>query len=136
MGVSPSNQLQSTESICGGGALQGGGLPYGEEPRREQRLDDKKGCSLSSSNASNSSEASPVPMDGEHLPVCCLPFGLSCAHTFTKLMKPVVAFLRQRGIRLIVHLDNLIIFCNNQEMLTHQLTLIQELLYTSGLTIK
>ena len=39
----------------------------------------------------------------------CLPFGLSCAPcTFTKLMKPVVAFLRERGIRLIIYLDDLL----------------------------
>ncbi|XP_065894060.1 uncharacterized protein [Dysidea avara] len=50
-------------------------------------------------------------------------------------MKPVVAFLRERGIRLIIYLDGLIIFCNNQETLTHQLTLVQELFQSLGLTI-
>jgi len=67
---------------------------------------------------------------------CCLPFGLSYApRTFTKLMKPVVAFLRERGIKLIIYLDDLIIFCNNWEMLTHQLTLVQELFHSFRLTI-
>ena len=72
MGAITSYQPQSTESTCGGGALQGGGFPYGEGPSREQRLDDKdryEGCPLFSANTSNSSEASPVPMDGDHLPV-------------------------------------------------------------------
>ena len=42
----------------------------------------------------------------------CLPFGLSCTPcTFTKLMKPEVALLRERGIRLIVYLDDILILC-------------------------
>jgi hypothetical protein len=40
----------------------------------------------------------------------CLPFGLcSAPRVFTKLLKPVVSFLRERGIRLIVYLDDILI---------------------------
>lgn len=40
----------------------------------------------------------------------CLPFGLASApRTFTKLLKPVVAFLRERGIRLVCYLDDFLI---------------------------
>ena len=40
----------------------------------------------------------------------CLPFGLASApRVFTKLMKPVVALLRQLGIRLIIYLDDMLI---------------------------
>ena len=40
----------------------------------------------------------------------CLPFGLCFApRVFTKLLKPVVSFLRERGIRLIVYLDDILI---------------------------
>ncbi|KZR96378.1 Uncharacterized protein APZ42_009313, partial [Daphnia magna] len=39
----------------------------------------------------------------------CLAFGLcSAPRVFTKLLKPVVAFLRGRGIRLIIYLDDLL----------------------------
>ena len=66
----------------------------------------------------------------------CLPFGLSCApRTFTKLMKPVVAFLRERGIRLIIYLDDLLILCNCQDTLLSQLELIKDLFQTLGLLI-
>ena len=58
-----------------------------------------------------------------------------CPRTFTKQIKPVVAFLRQAGIRLIIYLDDLINFCYNREMLTHLLTLIQELFHLLGLAI-
>ena len=39
-----------------------------------------------------------------------LPFGLATAlRAFTKLMKPVLAHLRSKGVRLITYLDNLLI---------------------------
>ena len=48
----------------------------------------------------------------------CLPFGLSIApRVFTKIMKPVVALLRQLGIRLIIYLDDLLIMAQSKEML-------------------
>ena len=40
----------------------------------------------------------------------CLPFGLSCAPwAFTKVVKPVAAFLRSLGVRLIVYIDDILI---------------------------
>ena len=40
----------------------------------------------------------------------CLPFGLSSApRVFTKLLRPVVAYLRSLGIRLFIYLDDLLI---------------------------
>ncbi|XP_064461987.1 uncharacterized protein LOC135372255 [Ornithodoros turicata] len=39
-----------------------------------------------------------------------LPFGLTSApRVFTKLMKPVVAYLRSRGVRLVIYLDDILI---------------------------
>ena len=81
-----------------------------------------------------------VPMDPNHCKFLqcqwqgityqfqCLPFGLSCApRTFTKLMKPVVGFLRERGIQLIVYLDDLLIFGDCQGTLVSQLVVIKDL---------
>ena len=66
----------------------------------------------------------------------CLPFELSCApRVFTKLMKPVVAFLREKGMRLIIYLDNILVMCECQEELTRQVNLIQDLFSVLGLTI-
>ena len=40
----------------------------------------------------------------------CLPFGLSSApHTFTKVLKPVAAHLRGKGIRCVFYLDDILI---------------------------
>ena len=44
-----------------------------------------------------------------------LPFGLSSApRIFTKLMKPVVAYLRARGVRMVIYLDDML-FLHEQE---------------------
>ena len=47
----------------------------------------------------------------------CLPFGLSCAPwVFTKTLKPVVAQLRQLGIRLVVYIDDILIMAESREL--------------------
>ena len=49
-----------------------------------------------------------------HFQFRCLPFGLSSApRVFTKIMKVVVAYLRERGIRLIIYLDDILIMCHS-----------------------
>lgn len=63
-----------------------------------------------------------VPIDQEHrkflrfvvdeiqYQFTCLPFGLSCAPwAFTKVLKPVAAFLRSLGVRLIVYIDDMLV---------------------------
>jgi hypothetical protein len=50
----------------------------------------------------------------------CLPFGLATApRVFTKLIKPVVAALRQRGIRLVIYLDDILIMAESQALAIH-----------------
>ena len=48
----------------------------------------------------------------------CLLFGLACAPwVFTKTLKPIVAQLRQLGVRLIVYIDDILILAESREML-------------------
>ena len=57
---------------------------------------------------------------GSMLEFGCLPFGLGTApRVFTKLMKPVVGALRQRGIRLIIYLDDLLIMTESHDQALH-----------------
>ena len=57
---------------------------------------------------------------GSMLEFGCLPFGLATApRVFTKLMKPVVGALRQRGIRLIIYLDDLLILAESHDQALH-----------------
>lgn len=57
----------------------------------------------------------------------CLPFGLSSApRVFTKLLKPVVSFLRGRGIRCILFLDDMLVMDHTKQELqkaTHKIVL-------------
>ena len=65
-----------------------------------------------------------------------LPFGLNTApRVFTKLLKPVAAYLRKRGIRIIVYLDDFLILGSSIEdsKVNTQLTL--DLLQWLGFTI-
>ena len=68
-----------------------------------------------------------MPVSNQHQPLLrfmhgglryqfsCLPFGLGPApRLFTKLLKPV-ALLRRLGLRLIIYLDNIIVFNQTQE---------------------
>ena len=51
------------------------------------------------------------------LEFACLPFGLASApRVFTKLMKPVLSILRQRGIRLIAYMDDFLIMGETQQL--------------------
>ena len=49
-------------------------------------------------------------VDQVHYQFTCLPFGLSCAPwAFTKVLKPVAAFLRSVGVRLFVYIDDILV---------------------------
>ncbi|XP_040200959.1 uncharacterized protein LOC120932552 [Rana temporaria] len=66
----------------------------------------------------------------------CLPFGLSSAPwCFTKLLKPVVAALRSRGVRLIIYLDDLLILTHSKTMAYRHMNWTIDLLQTLGFII-
>ena len=61
----------------------------------------------------------------------CLPFGLSSSgRIFTKVMKPVIAFLRAMGIRLIIFLDDIIIMANSHELTMQHTDLVIQVWWT------
>ncbi len=65
-----------------------------------------------------------------------MPFGLSSApRVFTKLMKPVVAFLRGFGIRLIIYFDDLLIFNDSFSGLLRDLKTVVDLLESLGFIV-
>ena len=53
----------------------------------------------------------------------CLPFSLSSAPwVFTKTLKPVLAVLRERGVRLIAYIDNILILAESRDLIQDQVT--------------
>ena len=66
----------------------------------------------------------------------CLPFGLcSAPRVFTKLMKPMMAFLRGRGLRTIIYLDDLLIMNQSPVELQSHVNQTVSLLESLGFTI-
>ena len=65
-----------------------------------------------------------------------MPFGLNLApRLFTKIMKPVVASLRSKGVRLIIHLDDILIIASSVETLNSHKKLAVDLLESLGFLI-
>ena len=50
-------------------------------------------------------------------------------------MKLLVAFLREKEMRLIIYVDNILVMCESQEECQRQMNLIQDLFSVLGLTI-
>ncbi|XP_044128788.1 uncharacterized protein LOC122922292 [Bufo gargarizans] len=70
---------------------------------------------------------------GEVWRFTCLPFGLSSAPwCFTKLLRPVVAWLRSRGVRLVIYLDDILIMHQCQAALLRHLQWTSDLLSALG----
>ena len=74
--------------------------------------------------------------NGKFYCFCCLPFGLSSApRVFTKTMKPVIGFLRSRGMRVMIYLDDILIFAPSAEESTKNTEFVINLLSSLGFTI-
>ena len=66
----------------------------------------------------------------------CLPFGLSSApRTFTKILKPVMALLRHKGIRSVVFIDDILLMAQSQEELVQMTKELIQLLQLLGFMI-
>ncbi|KZS15145.1 Uncharacterized protein APZ42_019368 [Daphnia magna] len=66
----------------------------------------------------------------------CLPFGLSSAPwAFTKLLRPVAAYLLRRGIHLIIYLDDMLIISSSKDSLTRDFNFIKSLLEFLGFLV-
>ena len=66
----------------------------------------------------------------------CQPFGLSSApRTFTKILKPVMALLRHKGMRLVVFIDEILLMAQSQEELVQVMQELIQLLQLLGFMI-
>lgn len=75
--------------------------------------------------------------EGKIYQFVCLPFGLASAPwAFTKLLKPVVAFLRSLVCRLVIYLDDLILLDQCRINLVQTLLFVKRLLRVLGFVIK
>ena len=66
----------------------------------------------------------------------CLPFGLSCAPwAFTKVLRPVAAFLWTLGVRVIVYIDDMLIMGESPDVVKNHVTAMVALLEGLGFIV-
>lgn len=66
----------------------------------------------------------------------CLPFGLNIAPlVFTKILKPVAKYLRQLGVKMIIYLDDILLFGNTFEECHQSVIMTKNLLVSLGFLI-
>lgn len=66
----------------------------------------------------------------------CLPFGLSSApYVFSKILKPLFSFLRSRGFKSVVYLDDFLLFGDFQEECAENVRVTTEMLKNLGFLI-
>ena len=74
--------------------------------------------------------------DGRAFEFKCLPFGLSSAPlVFTKLLRPVVGFLRDKGVRCIIYIDDVLIMHQSKELAWNHMVLAVEVLEGLGFLV-
>ena len=74
--------------------------------------------------------------EGRPFKFTCLPFGLSSVpRTFTKLLKPLVAYLREKGICLIIYIDDILLLADTKEKATLALLTTLNLLEFMGFLV-
>ena len=63
----------------------------------------------------------------------CLPFGLSSApRVFTKVLKPFVGAVRNKGIRLVIYLDDMAIISSSRELSLEESAIVIQILESLG----
>lgn len=68
-----------------------------------------------------------------HLQFQCLPFGISTApRTFTKVLVAILAPLRERGIRVLHYLDDILVLSQNREVLKNHVQQVMDTLMKHG----
>ncbi|KAK2572193.1 Gag-Pol polyprotein [Acropora cervicornis] len=66
----------------------------------------------------------------------CLPFGLSLApRAFAKVLKPFVASIRNKGIRLVIYLDDMAIISSSRELSSQEAGIVVQILESLGFII-
>lgn len=73
---------------------------------------------------------------GQAYEFTCLPFGLAAApRVFTKVMKPVVGFIRSKGVRCVVYIDDFLLMHQKKQDLIEQTALTLNLLEALGFLV-
>ena len=138
-GAKTRHQPQSAKQLCLPRALQDGGHSHPERASGAGRLagkDRPEGRILCNSDIPITSEIPAVSIPRETFRFTCLSFGLySAPWVFTKTLKPALAVLRQRGIQMIVYIDDILLIAESKEQALDQSQAVVYLLECLGFII-
>ena len=138
-GTTTSDQSKGPESICLTGTFQNGGFTFTTRPTPTRGLDgeyEPKGCLPPNPHPFNHQHLLQFIWEEKHYKFQCLPFGLTSApRIFTKLLKPVVGFLRQIGLCLNVYLHDMLIMHVNKDQLEAMAPLVCNFFEALGLMV-
>ena len=126
-----------TESVCRVSSIQDGGYITAERYPLERKLHDKAGSSRCLLDYSSGSKIFKIFLEGHALSVHMFtirPF--PSARLFTKTLKPVTAFLRSVGIRLLIFLDDILIMTDSPERAVEYTEIVIRVLESLGFVIK
>ena len=124
------------KSVYEGGTFQDGRPPSPSRPNSTRGLDDQKDAYLQVPIHPNHQKFLVFKWNNSFYQFQCLPFGLSTApRVFTKLLRPVVEFLRQIGCHLIIYLDNILLLHQDRDQLLCISQLVNQLFQHLGLLI-
>ena len=131
------NKSQATEQVDSIQPFQDGRDPRGKRPTSQRGLHDSDRPERCLSGDPNTSTIPPIPALPLGRPgLRVLPFGLASApRVFTKVMRAVVTFLRNRGIRCVIYLDDLLLMNKSPSTLKEHTTLTLDLLEALGFLV-
>lgn len=119
MGVSSHFQPKKVERVCSIRTFQDGRFSSSQKHYDQKRFyvqNRSERSILLHSNTPNSQEIPEIHLGGQLLQYTSLPFGLAAGpRLFTKVMKPIIAFLRRLGIRLLIYLDDILLLNQTKE---------------------
>ena len=104
------DKLEKFKPICGDTTFQNGRHTHCERPHPTERLDDKnrsEGCLFHHSSNETPPKFLSYGIENRQFQFTC---GLSSAPwIFTKTLKPVIARLRELGVRLVIYLNDIVV---------------------------
>ena len=138
-GTEAGDQPQSSEPVCSPRTFQNGGHTHLEGPDETRGLagkDRPQGCLSGDLDRPDTQGLSQVSICRQDYHFTCLPFGLSSAPgVFTKTLKPALALLHARGVRLIAYIDDILVLAESKELLLDHLEGMSYLLECLGFII-
>lgn len=127
------NKSEGSELICSEAVFQNGGHPQPKRLTTAWGLASQSRCLLHNIHTQPSQEIPQIHFSREeqpiHVPPCSAPW------VFTKILKPALALLQQKGVTLLAYMDDILVLTESKEMIVDNLKGVVYLLENLGFII-